>query len=253
MNKFLELITAPIEAGGQVRFELSGDYFEIIESDYPLTVLLEDRNGAQIGRMSNAETSYFLRDTEYKAITLSSTQAQTVRIAFGSGEAGTRRTAGVVQVIDGTKNLVMNGQTLAACPAVTAVAGQYPVVQLWNPSGSGRRIVVRAMDVSSIEAATIAAYPATVALTNNTTALRSGNLLLGGAVGVAQARTDASGPTYSFAAGCLMFATVAAGGMYRMPTDAKFVINPGSGLNVTKMFVTDGTIFANFIYNEEKI
>ncbi|MDT7522035.1 hypothetical protein RAE21_06365 [Rhodoferax sp. TBRC 17198] len=247
MNKFLELITVPIAAGGQSRFELSGDYFEIIDSAYPVTVLLEDRNGAQIGRMSGAEASYFLRDTPYTAITIESAKAQTVRIAFGSGEAGTRRTAGVVQVVDGGRARTIAGAAFISTISQTSSASNFAHVQLWNPSGSGKNLILKSL-FSTVAVSGVSNYRATNApmavLVSNGVSKR-----IGGGVSAAELRRDslASGLATPILAG--FFIQASAPVTYKL--DEPLVIPPGQGLvNVSGV---NGDAQSTFEWFEETI
>jgi hypothetical protein len=94
----IEIVTADFDAGDDRLWHLSGSYFELIEATGPVDVILTDRNGAQRGRMLDAEASFHLKNTEFETIQLRSASAQQVRFAYGSGEAGTRRTAGSVNI-----------------------------------------------------------------------------------------------------------------------------------------------------------
>ena len=140
MQSFIELITLSFAAGESKVFEMSGDYFELIDAPYPVTVELSDRNGGLAGSLKLAEQSFNIK-TEYSRITLKSPTAQTVRFGYGSGEVGNRRTAGVVSVVDGGKARTLANQSFFALTSCNPVAAQYPHVQLWNNSTTKRAIV----------------------------------------------------------------------------------------------------------------
>ena len=74
---------------------------------------------------------------------------QTVRVMYGRGVGGSRRVQGVVQTVDGGQARTMDAQAFMAPCAVSTVAGQHPHAQLWNPAGSGRLTVVKALHISS--------------------------------------------------------------------------------------------------------
>lgn len=248
MNKFLELITVPIGTNGQSRFELSGDYFEIIESAYPVTVLLEDRNGAQIGRMKGAEASYFLRNTEYAAITIASEKAQTLQIAFGSGEAGTRRTAGIVQVVDGGKGRTLADMAYWGYGYCGAVASNLSFVQLWNPGGSGKRLVVEQVSYASIDATQQIfhlGYNVT-ALANLQATVKNKNI--GSTASIAEIRTQNNPANLSVGFFADLYCPLKENATLRL--SEPIILPPGAGL------VVDGNavgVSANFEYYEEKI
>lgn len=94
----IEIISAVFAAGDSRLWQISGQYFELIDCPDPVDVVLSDLNGAQRGLMRQAEASFHLRNTDFRTVQISSATAQTVRFAYGSGEGGTRRTSGTVQL-----------------------------------------------------------------------------------------------------------------------------------------------------------
>lgn len=152
MQTFIDLITATFAAGETKIFEMSGGYFELIDAPYPVTVELSDRYGGLAGKMTNAEASFFIA-SDYSRITLTSATAQTIRFGYGSGTVGNRKTAGVVQVIDGELARSKAGLAFIAPIVTAAVAAQFQGMELWNPAGSGRRLVVSDYSHSSPSAA----------------------------------------------------------------------------------------------------
>lgn len=95
---FIEIVTAEFAAGESRIFALTGQYFELIDAPNPVNVTLSDVFGAQRGLMKAAEASFNLKGTEFAVIQITSATAQTLRFAYGTGEAGTRRTSGTVQL-----------------------------------------------------------------------------------------------------------------------------------------------------------
>lgn len=96
---FIEIVTARFAAGESRLFALTGQYFELIDSTFPVDVTLSDFYGAQRGLMKSAEASFNLKNTEFGVIQITSASAQTIRFAYGTGEAGTRRAAGAVTIV----------------------------------------------------------------------------------------------------------------------------------------------------------
>lgn len=94
----IEIISAVFAAGDSRLWQLSGQYFELIDCPDPVDVTLSDLNGAQRGLMRQAEASFHLRNTDFRTVQISSATAQTIRFAYGSGEGGTRRSSGTVQL-----------------------------------------------------------------------------------------------------------------------------------------------------------
>lgn len=112
-SNYIEMVTAEFEAGQSRTFVVSGQYFELIDSPASVDVFLVDRYGAQRGVMRAAEASFNLKNTEFSEIQIVSPTAQTIRFAYGTGEAGTRRSAGQV--------------SLAGAVAVSAIAAPVQV------------------------------------------------------------------------------------------------------------------------------
>lgn len=99
LQNFIELFSIPFQAGESKIFMVSGQYFELIDAPNPVDVLLLSRNGEQRGIMRGAEASFHLKNTDFQQIQITSASAQTIRIGYGSGEAGTRRAAGAVSIV----------------------------------------------------------------------------------------------------------------------------------------------------------
>ena len=115
LQNFLEIVPVIFAAGESKLFHLSGAYFEIIDAPNPVDVVLTDRNGVPRGVMKNAEASFFIKSTDYDTIQLTSATAQTIRFAFGTSEAGTRRSTGSVTI---SGNVALDATTLAALESV---------------------------------------------------------------------------------------------------------------------------------------
>lgn len=85
-------------AGETKEWAFSGSYFELIDCPDPVDVDLTDRNGSLRTRMRGAEASFYSKSVEFGRIVITSATAQTIKFAYGSGEAGTRRSTGSVTV-----------------------------------------------------------------------------------------------------------------------------------------------------------
>lgn len=126
----LELMPSVTFAAGETKlFFVSGSYFELIDCASPVDVLLTDRSGGQRARMIGAAQTHHVKNTPYEAIQITSASNQAIRFAYGSGEAGTRNTAGSVNVLNA---VALDAATLAALESIdlnaatiNALAGQY--------------------------------------------------------------------------------------------------------------------------------
>lgn len=147
-TSFLEIITASFSAGEVKNFVLAGGYFELIEAPYPVTVRLVDRYGSLRGYMTQAEASFYMRQGEFDAIEITSAHTQTIRFSYGSSEAGTRRTSGVVQVVDSSKSRTLSGAAFLCSSNIAPDVGAASSCVLWNPPGSGFNVFVQGARVS---------------------------------------------------------------------------------------------------------
>lgn len=229
-NTFLEIISATFKAGEVKSYVLAGGYFEIIDAPYPVSVRLVDRYGSVRGVMNNAEASFYMKQGDFDAIEITSANAQTIRFAYGSSEAGTRRTAGVVSVVDGGLALTMAGAAHAWTGGSPAVAGQFAQSQMWNPPDSGKNVFIKAFSLSTASGPT-----SVIAFVNKAT--------IGGAnpnQPVAVKNQDGTGPVLTARTGSnaaptatpknLALAVLAGAGFRQILLQEPVLLVPGAGL-----------------------
>lgn len=142
-SNFIEMVTAAFEAGESRTFVVSGQYFELIDSPASVDVFLVDRYGAQRGVMRAAEASFNLKATDFSEIQIISPTAQTIRFAYGTGEAGTRRSAASISgaVILGN----VNGTFTQNQATVASLSGQ-----IFAPNSARRYLLVQNNDATGI-------------------------------------------------------------------------------------------------------
>jgi hypothetical protein len=229
----IEIIGGAWAANETKTFVINGEYLEILEAQYPCDVMLMDKSGAQLSIMRSSEASFYSRPKEgFQTVQITSAQAQLIRIFIGSGDAGTRRISSTVQVVDGERTRGIAGAAYMATPFQGPPgAGLQSSVQLWNPPGSGRRLMVGQLRVASDTAQGIVVGYIAGACATDVTATRVASRLSGGAVGVAQARVQ---PAASLGAVPVVmnFTVQASQDQVFVPKGAPFVVLPGFGLTV---------------------
>ena len=146
-QQFLEIISQTFAAGETKIFQVSGQYFELLDAPYPVNVRLTDRSGAQRGLMTAAEASFFLRNSDFETIELVSPTAQTIRFMYGSAEAGTRRSAGVVSVVDSAYRNTLASKAFALAVGQAAGVGQFSHTQIFNNSAL-KNTVIKSISLS---------------------------------------------------------------------------------------------------------
>lgn len=144
----IEIIKGTWAAGETKTFAINGDRVEVLDAQYPLDVFLMNSAGAQLSVMRDSEASFFSAPVGgFSTVQIYSATAQNIRFFVGSGDAGTRRISSVVQVVDGAKARSLAGAAYFISSSLTAAAGQYGQVALYN-SAVGQRVVVNSIMVA---------------------------------------------------------------------------------------------------------
>lgn len=154
-HSFLEILPPVAFAAGEQRsFYITGSYFEIIDAVDPVDIVLSDAYGARRGLMKGAEASFHLKNTPFGFVQISSATAQEIRFAYGSGEAGTRRAAGAVNIV-GTVPVSgpLTDAELRATPVpvrdrLEAPTGNWVNSALWGAANSSVNIFTAAANVN---------------------------------------------------------------------------------------------------------
>lgn len=148
----IEIFTFRLEANEAREAAVTGAYFEIRNAPSSIALIeLLDRTGAVVSRLSNPEQSDFVKPGVFQTVRVTNgPAAQTVRLFVGTGDAGSRRTSGLV-TIDGTSNVaVIDGGKLRTerfagfmgYAFSEAFAPTFSQVTLFNPAGSGKNVFV---------------------------------------------------------------------------------------------------------------
>lgn len=257
-SNIIEPITASFAAGEVKQFHVNGTYFELLDVPYTVDVKLLSREGVQLGLMKGGEASFFQRmgaGQEYNTIELTSQLAQVVKFFAGGGEAGTRRTAGVVTVIDGAKSRTMGNLVFGAAPIASALAANISYTQLWNPPLSGRRLIVSAVTMAGNPAALslyVGIGNASIGGTDVTATRSRSNYGAPGVAGtVAQARAANGG---ALPLSVWNWSQVAAAGVVvrHEPKQGPYVLEPGFGLILATGTVQED-FYTSYEYQEELV
>lgn len=146
----MELLQFNIAAGETKHFERAGRYFEIISAQSLLNVHFEDAAGSRAESLKLALSGFFAEGGFSSFEVENPTAAkQSVQVLISDGRGGSRRQPGVVSVVDGGRQRTIDGVAFMGATSLTAAAGQWPVLQLLNPAGSGKRLVVKRVTMGS--------------------------------------------------------------------------------------------------------
>ncbi|MEW6258035.1 MAG: hypothetical protein AB1592_18940 [Pseudomonadota bacterium] len=248
MSLVFEKLTQVLTAGEQWVIGIVGDSVRVSASSYPVTVALYS-GGREIGRMSGMEAGDYARGVKFDQVRIISADAQSVTVQVAGGGVGSDRVTGEVSVIDGAGARTKAGVAFFAGASAGAAAGFYSGVQLWNPAGSGKRIVV-----SRIFAGT-AAGPSLMHVRSMTSALSvldssPSNKLIGGAASVSQVRKSSSEATIP--GDLVMLFSMASSQKEAVELKEPVVLGDGFGLSVFVNAV-NVTVTAAFELIEEAI
>lgn len=160
-----ELLTFTIAAGETKTFVKAGRYLEVIASAAALSVGFYDRSGGQSDDLIGAVSGLYV-ETDFSQFEVFSATAQTITLLVMDSRGGSRRQPGVVEVIDGGRSRTLVGNAGMGGGLVTASVGNFSYFQLWNPVGSGVRVMVKSVIVGSTTAGEVAIRTHNAALTN---------------------------------------------------------------------------------------
>lgn len=173
------------------------------------------------------------------------------QVLIGKGEFTDSTISGSVQVIDGGKSRTLAGGAFVANGGANAVAAQYSCTQLWNPAGSGKRLIVESLQVVAVAAPVTAQLLFMNTLLGGSTINQYGQSKLAGGAASAAA---AYGVSTASSASSTPFMTLSAA-TYSSPVvklAEPFILQPGWGLTLWGASVNT-TMGANFEWYEESI
>lgn len=163
------------------------------------------------------------------------------KVVIGDGRIDDNSLQGVVQTVDGGKARTLANASFSGYGGAPAVAAQYGQTQLWNPAGSGVRLVLESM--TSLGASTTSAMIVTDSTAALATLVQAGlPKLLGGSQSVGQIRNTTTASVVT--ANPSLFVIGAVGGAGMLQSSIKpvepIVIPPGHGLQITGNTANNG-------------
>lgn len=237
-----------VPAFGSFPLLISGDYFKIIAATGALNV-----RGDSFGTIDGILPGQGLSGTPFQRLEVVDTtgSANLVKLLVADEAFVDDRITGEVSVIDGARARTSALMAFAGTMPVLNVAAQYSQAQLWNPPGSGKRLVVNAVAAGSSAACNV--YLAADSAQMATAGSSPANKKLGGAAGIALIRKTNLG-TIQPASVLVTLNTLTTGvGVTTVwkPTEP-VVVEPGFGLSVSQDQV-NLILTASFEWFEESI
>lgn len=236
----IEIFDLPLGANETREADISGEYFELRNALHPIALIeLLDRTGGVVSLLRNPEQSDFVRPGKYERIRITNgPTAQTVRHFYGSGDAGSRRTSGLVKVegvvqtmgdvsvIDGAKSRTIANRAFAGTSNITAGAGALGAVYFANPAGSGKRVVVNGIYLGSGTAQNLHVSTGS-GVPPGTAAVAGGSKLAGSGVNSTATKYDVTTSAAAPAGGVVLAPTVQANATLVLPVSEPLVLDPG--------------------------
>lgn len=234
-----------LAGGGAQAIEVRGSYFKYKGGTGPIRVT--PSSGGPVDLMPGQGMSGLSFDK--LLVRDISGNANIGFLLAGDGAWSDDRITGNVEVIDGERTRTLAGTMFGGSPYCTALANNYPNLQLWNPVGSGKNLIIGAMDFGTITTGAINVLASNIALAN-VFSVPVANKRLGSAPGVGQLRFENRAAAEPFTFGMLRNEATAANTPQQWNIRGAVVVPPGWGLNVYCPQVNT-TSTANFEWFEE--
>ncbi len=189
---------------------------------------------------------------KFREVVLSNTAAlaNAGTIFIGDETFEDSRITGTVDTIDSGKTRTLAGQAFMGRAVLGAGAGMYGALQLWNPAGSVKRVVIEAVSMSCTVAGNIVLTMVSVAQSN----AAFGKSKLGGgadSTGVIQTATNASLGVLNPAGKDLSWTANLANATYSYSFREPVVLTAGYGLMVVSDQNASAVLQAMFEFFEE--
>jgi len=256
-----EKITQTLAANARLDIGIAGSFFRISECIYPVTVMLI-KAGRVIGTMAGMMAGDYASDVEFDGVWIQNgATGQTISIQISDGGAGSDRVtgdvtvvgtvsvAGSVSVINGELSRVKANQCFMRVGYKVQAAGNYSIVQLWNPVASGKNLILNKVSLM------VSTSMVGVELKKYSTALSS---LLGNGYSKDISAANSSAEVRADHSASSLGTEMQTIGMYN-PMDTKdypfsepILIRPGNGILLLSS-TFNSALWATFQWNEEAI
>lgn len=239
-----------IPAGGAQNIDVAGDRVQFLSAVDPFAQIEIRPNYAQGNISLRPGQGFRFSEQVTRWIVFNrGTVPLSGYLLIGSGDFFDQRISGEVSIIDGSKARTLANSAFGAFVNWAAAAGKYTRLQLWNPVGSGKRLNVECVSLSTLAATNmyVTASAAPLATING----YGQSKLMGGASSVAYTNYEDNVAAGLAASAIAAFSLGAGAGQIFVPHQP-FVVPPGFGLMVSNN-VTAANMSANFEWYEESI
>lgn len=190
---FLRQFNIKLLTGDPVEFAVVGNYVRIKTSTYDVELKDLTKNDNNSFVLSEGDDVVF--DENFKKLSLRNLGSGDITVTIVIGldvKLSSSKVGGTVKVVNGEIERVKAGQCFWGCSSVGGVAGQYQLAQLWNPAGSGKKLVLNKITVYISTGNTALGLLKSVSPLANISALVALNKDISLGVGVASLRGESS-------------------------------------------------------------
>lgn len=232
-----------LTANGSFVLPVEGTYYRIRSATGSVQVKRDD------GSLLELEVGQGECNQLFKRLTIvdMSGAANSGTIIVADNNFVDERVSGEVAIITGGKVRSIANVAFSGGVSAAASVGNYTSVQLWNPAGTGKRLVCPALTSIPIATVNYALRSSVAALTTAAAAPQA--KILGGSAGVAEIRYDA---TAALPGTSNLFTWLHKTEQPPISFDEPFIIMPGFGLIVSNLTPNAG-LTANFQFFEETL
>jgi hypothetical protein len=229
-----------IPAGGSFPLLVIGDYCKILTSSGPLTL-----QGDTFGSIGPILAGQGVQDSPFSRLVLEDESGATNNgtILIADNAFIDDRITGEVSVIDGSSIRAKNGGAFTAHAYVTANATLHSTCQIWNPAGSGKKLIIESIIPFIEQNITLNIKNTNAIIANGSIYNGIGNKKSTGPTGVAVLYTSSTGPGPEVA-------NASYGLTLPMQLKTPFVIEPGHGLNFASTLINKYCGFDLEFYEE---
>jgi hypothetical protein len=245
-----------LAAGVAINVPVLGNYIKVRSAAYGLVEIKLDGGESYLldeGLGVRLPDAKFFRDVQIKN---KSSSTQTILIFIGDSRFEDSRITGVVSVVDTAKRTTQDGASFSASCGTSPAATFFGSQQLYNPGGSGKRLIVEAVYANAF-AALINTQFGIIATAQVNAAGTAPNHLSGGSATTANINAKDNHATnpqllISGATGALYAANVAANGQVLWVPKRPVILLPGFGL-IAACSNANTSSSAQFDYYEEPL
>lgn len=187
-------------------------------------------------------------ETSWVLTNFSNTATIVGTVIVGDGDITDNRVTGSVEVVDGGKNRSLSGNAFSAIVTQAAVAGQYQYVQLWNPSGSNKNLIVESVAVSTTIAGECGCFQYNTQLTASVATPACKRNAYASSVGQLK---NGSFAAFLISNGFFMDGYLQANLIYEKDFKEPIIIEPGKGLCLATP--PSAAVIGSYEYFEESI